>query len=284
MIFMSGMRITHLILATTLCACSKTPETTVDVPELPSALEAVTVLVPAGAFIMGSDKIDKENKWREFGYAQPWFLDEHPQHRVNLPAFYIDRHEVTNAAFARFLSNSGRTNPRRMREEVAKQKSTWANEPVANITWQLASDYCVAAGKRLPTEAEWEKAARGTDGREYPWGDAWDTLRANAGGGSGVLPVESFPTGVSPFGVHDMAGNVAEWVSDNYRTYTGADFVSPAYGETHKVVRGGGWGGIGHYAVPHFYRAAYRDYELPDRVFNDIGFRCAKDADDVPPK
>lgn len=264
--------------AVLLSACGRGDDPVPPAPELPPPLEEVMLLIPAGEFTMGSDKVDKENKWREFGYSQPWFLDEHPQHKINLPAFYIDRHEVTNAAFAAFLIKAGRTNARRMREEVAKQKTAWANEPVANITWQFAADYCVAAGKRLPTEAEWEKAARGTDGREYPWGDAWDAQRANAGGGSGVMPVESYAMGVSPYGVHDMAGNVAEWVSDDYRPYRGANFVSPAYAEHHKVVRGGGWGGVGHYAVPHFYRTAYRDFELPERVFNDIGFRCAKNA------
>lgn len=267
-----------LMSAALLVACGRGEDHPSAAPDLPVPFEEVMVLIPAGEFTMGSDRLDKENKWREFGYAQPWFLDEHPQHKVNLPAFYIDRHEVTNAAFAAFLVKAGRTNPRRMREEVAGQKPGWTHEPVANITWQLASDYCIAAGKRLPTEAEWEKAARGVDGREYPWGNDWNAQYANAGGGSGVMPVESFATGVSPYGVHDMAGNVAEWVNDTYQPYSGADFVSPAYGGTHKVVRGGGWGGIGHYAVAHFYRTAYRDFEVPERVFNDIGFRCARDA------
>ena len=245
---------------------------------LPQPRADAMVLIPAGEFIMGSAKLDTENKAREFGYSQPWYVDEHPQRKVNLPAYYIDQFEVNNAAFAKFMLTTARGNTKMLSEQIPKQPPAWADQPVANIVWQYAYDYCAWAGKRLPSEAEWEKAARGTDGRDYPWGNAWDAQRANAGGGSGVLPVGSFANGVSPYGVHDMAGNVSEWVQDWYQPYPGADFKSQWYGETHKVVRGGGWGGIGHYAVPYFYRTSFRDYEQPARAFNDIGFRCAKDA------
>lgn len=246
---------------------------------LPPARTDAMVLMPAGEFIMGSEKLDTENKAREFGYSQPWYVDEHPQRKLNLPAYFIDTFEVNNAAFAKFMFSTGRGNAKFLSEQIPKQPPVWPDEPVANIVWQYANDYCAWAGKRLPSEAEWEKAARGTDGRDYPWGNAWDAKRANTGGGNGVLPVGSFANGVSPYGVHDMAGNVSEWVQDWYQPYPGADFKSQWSGETHKVVRGGGWGGIGHYAVPYFYRTSFRDYEQPERAFNDIGFRCAKDAE-----
>ena len=267
-----------LIVAIVGCDSAPPPAPVTAPINLPPPRVDAMVLIPAGEFIMGSDTLDTENKAREFGYNQPWYVDEHPQRRVNLPAFYIDQFEVTNAAFARFMLDTGRGNTKLLSEQISKQPPAWADQPVTGIVWQYAYDYCARAGKRLPSEAEWEKAARGTDGRDYPWGNPWDAKRANAGGGSGVVPVGSYANGVSPYGVHDMAGNASEWVQDWYQPYPGADFKSQWYGETNKVVRGGGWGGIGHYAVPYFYRTSLRDYEQPERAFNDIGFRCAKDA------
>jgi len=133
----------------------------------------------------------------------------------------------------------------------------------------------------LPAEREWEKATRGANGLVYPWGNEWDARKLNEGSSdndAGVAPVGSYPQGQSYYGVYDLAGNVAEWVADWYEMYPGNTYKSSFSDKSHKVVRGGGWGGIGHYVIPILFRASHRDYEKPDRIFNDIGFRCAKDA------
>ena len=151
--------------------------------------------------------------------------------------------------------------------------------PVTGISWQYANAYCHWRGKRLPTEREWEKAARGTDGREFPWGNKWDTQLANTGDDSdwenGIAPVGSYPRNRSPYGAYDMAGNVWEWVVDWYQPYPGSTFKSEYFGKKLKVIRGGS-GGIGHYALSYFFRTATRQFAEPEMAGEDVGFRCAK--------
>lgn len=172
---------------------------------------------------------------------------------------------------------------------IDQQQRSWDDLPVHFVTWHEADAFCRWAGKRLPSELEWEKAARGQDGREFPWGNDWSRERLNAGIPAendrfvheellGLQPVGSHRQGISPYGVHDMSGNVMEWVADWYQAYPDSDYLSPDYGTQFRVVRGGSWGGIGHYTLSDFFRAAYRFYLRPDVMYKDLGFRCAMDA------
>lgn len=285
--------------------------------------ESEMVLIPAGPFIMGSNQVDTDNKAQEFGSIKPWYLDERPQHQAQLPAFYIDRYEVTNRDYRDFVIKNNYWLPQgwdkngylltrelldmgdqptlsrlatdtyhldmdtrkmsraKLISAITAQQKQFDKLPVSGVPWTAARDYCAWKGKRLPTEAEWEKAARGAVGREYPWGNDWDPTRLNAGsvghdGEQGVAPVGSYPKGRSPEGVYDLAGNVMEWVADEYQPYQGNHEVSELYNKKLRVARGGGWGGVGHYTISHFYRGAYRFPLAPESSFIDLGFRCAR--------
>jgi len=235
------------------------------------------VLIPAGPFQMGSNKEDTEHQGAEFGSVKPWYLDEHPQHRVVLSDFFIDRFEVTNSQYQRLIESIQARAPEHW--IGGRYLGGQENFPVTEINWYDADRYCKWVGKRLPSEAEWEKAARGTDGREFPWGNEFDPKKANTGasGFGRLLAVGSFPSGVSPYGVHDLAGNAWEWVEDWYQPYPGSTDRNALYGQRNKVLRGGGYGGNGgHYALALFYRTAYRSSIPPEEAYVDLGFRCAK--------
>ncbi len=219
------------------------------------------VHVAAGTFTMGDTHGDGE-------------VDERPAHRLTVSAFWLDRTEVTNVQFARFAKVA--------RDSGLARGDKWDLEegkdlhPAVNIPWRVAVAYCRWAGKRLPTEAEWEYAARGTDGRKYPWGDAWDDQRAGFGGNrgsQGAAPVGSYPTGISPFGALDMAGNVWEWVSTLYWPYPyfSRDGRESASTQDRHVVRGGSWA-----LDPWDLRASNREFGEPGYRSAYIGFRCAR--------
>ncbi|HUW60603.1 MAG TPA: SUMF1/EgtB/PvdO family nonheme iron enzyme [Candidatus Bathyarchaeia archaeon] len=204
------------------------------------------VLIPAGKFIMGLDG------------ASP---DERPQRVIGLDAFYIDKFEVTNQQFkAVFPSHT-------FVPEAAQH-------PVTNVTWKQATEYAQAVGKRLPTEEEWEKAARGTDGWEYPWGMEFKKEYCNAASPTrGVMRVGTFKLGGSPFNLMDMAGNAYEWTSSWYQAYPGNTDIKKDYGQVFRVLRGGS------YASDRFgVRCARRHFDRVDYARPDYGFRCAKDV------
>lgn len=205
-------------------------------------------------------------------------LDEQPLHEVTLSPFYIDRTEVTVAAYGRCVSSGACSAP-----EV-DQACNWRvrrrnDHPVNCVDWMQASAYCAWTGGRLPTEAEWEFAARGTDDRVFPWGQEPPSAQLCWSGRnyrSGTCAVGTFPGGASPFGVLDMAGNVWEWTSDWYGMHTAAAATNPTgarAGRSH-VARGGAW--YGHDAAR--VRATYRNWFSPGDHFDYVGFRCARDV------
>ncbi len=212
--------------------------------------------VLAGDFWMGSD-------------AGPG--SEQPRHRVTLAEYWIDRTPVTNAQYAAFVEASGYRAQGSWRDEFSAGKE---RHPVVRVTWDDACAYAEWCGKHLPSEAQWEKAARGSDGRPWPWGNVWDGNRCSVSG-RGTTAVGSYPQGVSPYGCHDMAGNVDEWVADWYDPgyYVRSPASDPRGPETSalRVLRGGSWNYYGGDV-----RSAYRPGREPGgRIDDNLGFRLA---------
>ena len=237
----------------------------------------VLLFVPAGEFIMGSDA----------GAA-----DERPAHTVYLDSFWIDRNEVTNAMYARCVNANlcnqpAGTNSYSQDEYFGTPE--YDNYPVVYVTWNDAADYCTWANRRLPTEAEWEKAARGENAFVYPWGNDFDGTKANFCDQNcsfdwadksfddhfaDTAPVGSYPNGISPYGALDMAGNVWEWVADWYGDtyYVSSPSSNPLGPDSGQdgVVRGGAWN-----ADSNYVRSALRFRLDPASTLDDVGFRCA---------
>jgi iron(II)-dependent oxidoreductase len=233
------------------------------------------VTIPAGWFLMGSDPyVDRD--------AGP---QEQPQRWVYLDGFMLDRYEVDNVHYLRFGLGTGAPRPPYWIEKDGAFADKLALHPVIGVSWQEADAYCRWAGKRLPTEAEWEKAARGTDGRLFPWGNqpaGWGRSNiAHPGSKRGfkyppLANVDRYDRGRSVYGVYQMAGNVAEWVSDwfdpEYYQY-GSNYNpdGPVVGQE-KVFRGGSWN-----EDPEVARSAGRGARAADHRSYLIGFRCAAD-------
>ena len=250
------------------------------------------VLVPAGYFLMGTDQYDDEGEALALGLDKPWYADESPQRRLHLPDFYIDKYEVTNQQYYIFTQATDYRSPRLWRGP--KYPEGQGSLPVTDITFYDASEYAKWAGKRLPSELEWEKAARGPSDFRYPWGNKFDFSKANlsrsptAKRGQGLQPVGSFPQGASPYGAEDMIGNAWEWVWDFYKPYPKNIWQKEHYDGKKVVVRGMSYLGIGHFPKKSYKkvmalkaRVSYRQKMHPIRRAIDVGFRCAKDKPTV---
>jgi len=229
-------------------------------PRLPKGPEGM-VFVPGGELRMGTDQGDEY---------------ERPAHRVMVEAFFIDRTEVTCESYQKFMTATGRAAPPGWGQQVCPPSA--ARWPVTGVTWDDAEAYARWARKRLPTEAEWEFAARGGDGRRYPWGNEWRAGYANAGDTTRrqLAEVGSYPQGASPFGVLDLAGNAWEWTADDLAAYPGGRLPKGITGTGWKVMRGGAWN-----SDPPFVTTTYRR-GYPARGTNEyvrIGFRCAQSVE-----
>jgi len=204
---------------------------------------AEIVYVPAGEFTMGStDEKVQAILESNSAHKPEWLTDEKPQHRVYLDGYWVYKNDVTVGQYQKFCTATGHAMP---------DSPPWGwkeDHPIVNVTWDDAKAYCAWAHAALPTEAEWEKAARGTDGREYPWGSTFDTSRLWRSvdeNRSSTAPVGSFPTGASPYGCLDMVGNVGQWCADwfnedYYKSAPPRNPTGPPTGES-RVVRGGVW-------------------------------------------
>lgn len=239
---------------------------------------AVLALVPSGEFLRGTPLDQAGELGKALGADIRWFRDEQPASNVHLPAFYVNVHPITNEQFGRFRKHQGLPAWQFSRRRGFDDP----HQPVVGVPWEDAAAYSSWAGRRLPTEAEWEKAARGADGRVFPWGNDFRPEAANCAnvrGGPSI--VGSFPEGMSPYGVYDMAGNVYEWVSDwyqpeYYKVAPRRSPTGPTAGPSH-VLRGGAW-----INVPTMVRCAKRDFMRPPPLdLKFVGFRTVVAAEIV---
>jgi formylglycine-generating enzyme required for sulfatase activity len=239
------------------------------------------ILIPAGEFLMGSTEQQVLETWRQNdgGWSKEDYISAYPQRKITLDDFYIDKKEISNGDYKMFVEATKRASPSLWEDHTLNLPS----QPVVGVDWNDADTYCRWTGKRLPAETEWEKAARGTNGRAWPWGNVWDPTKDNHGKGAGdgldesdgwkyTAPVGT-ELGVSPYGVLNMAGNVYEWTADDFNAYPENDkYLQEDFEKGFKTLRGGAYDdGISEQRTST--RCGFRkDFEDVD-----VGFRCARD-------
>ena len=243
------------------------------------------ILIPAGVFEMGSTKAEidaafESAKLRSSTLERQVFAAEAPKHTVHLDAYYISKYEITNAQYRAFVEATGHKPPYDRKEK----RQMWdvpefahPNQPISGVTWFDAAAFCDWSGVKLPTEAQWEKAARGTDRRKYPWGNTAPNRKTTAFGKNVAYPVEvgSYPQDISPYGVMDMGGNVSEWCRDGYNAsfYRYSPLKNPLYtARTRRNAARSIRGGAYNYSTVYL-RSALRTRLAADMSFRGIGFR-----------
>ncbi len=230
---------------------------------------AQSVVIPAGTFSMGRHKLTDDDKTK---MRPQVLLDDRPVHEVTLDAFRLDATEVTHAQYAEFTKATRRATPYHWKD--GKVPAGLEQVAAYNVTWDDARDYCEYRGQRLPTEAEWERAARGgQEGQDYPWGDKFDSKLLRSGVETGPREVAKFPP--NAFGLYDMAGNLSEWTADWFEReyYTKSPTTNPpgpADG-LYRVIRGGAWSDS-----PRRVTVYFRNWVRPSQRQPNIGFRCAQ--------
>lgn len=286
----AGLPVEDLKLYFTLTARAEAAQPTPDAEVARLVFEPQMVKIPAGKFLMGSTKEQAEQAIKA-GLDKKYVEWELPQHTVDLSEYSIGKYPITNREYQAFVRDAKYKPPQGWDgEQFPAEKGS---HPVVNVSWDDANVYCKWLSEKtgkpyhLPTEAEWEKAARGTDGLKYPWGNEFDETRANVNGQVGnTTEVGHYEKGRSPYGGYDMIGNVWEWTADWYQPYPGNTYTSDKFGEKVKVLRGNSWAGLGHFppkihneVKAHYSRAGYRLFMSPAGLVNDVGFRCAKSAE-----
>lgn len=263
-------------------------------------------LVPAGSFIMGTTVADARQMVDEYDWSLPWAMAETPQRQETLPDYYLDVAPVTHDDYAHFLAehpdhpppvvNEPWAEPYNWDEQSRRPPELLLNHPVVMVSWEDAQAHSRWVGKALPSEEQWEKGARGEDGRRYPWGDAWDPERLNCAErltrneikkvsqwqewwaenvdtllqAVNTTAVGQFPAGASPYGLLDMGGNVWEWCDAWYDAYPGSQAEHENFGRQFKAMRGGSWMG-----TRRNVRCAFRLRNPSHTRLNNAGFRCA---------
>ena len=249
------------------CSAAEEPEVVAPPVEPARAMPGDMVLIPAGEFAMGTDKTFSDRP-----------ALEGPEHTVDLPAYNVDVFEVTHGQWMKFTTESEYSPEGNWRQFYSIGKEDF---PVTNVTWEDAKAYCEWAGGRLPTEQEWEKAARGSKGLRYPWGDVWDATRSNCSemGFRNTVEVGQIDTDKSDYGLYDVMGNAQEWTSDKLAPYPESPVRrNKAFRQGYMAIRGGSYAMKGR-TMGLYSRTGYKS----DAQYG-IGFRCAKDAEQEAPE